>query len=378
MRPAFGGGLAAPARKALRPMTLQDSKLPQAGAAGAVPTGKSGGPARVCVVGGAGYVGSVLVRTLLARGYGVTVLDNFLYDHALSVEGIYDEPGYRLVNGDLRRADVVAQALEGVDHVVLLASLVGDPISKKYPELTRSVNLDGSQALFAALDTHEIDRFVFTSTCSNYGLMDDNTLADETSSLNPLSLYAETKVGFEQFVLGQLDSHKVCPTLLRIATAFGMSQRMRFDLTVNEFGRAMAMKTPLDVYDKDTWRPYAHVRDISGAIIKVLESDSAKVKGEVFNVGSDDNNYTKAMLVEEFLRHVDAPVAFVEKGADARNYRVSFAKIRNQLGFEAQHSVAEFVPQLIRAVQDGLYGRADTLKTYYGNYQVRDGVPDTL
>jgi len=359
-------------------MTLQDSTLPHAAAQTAVPTGKSGGPARVCVVGGAGYVGSVLVRMLLARGYGVTVLDNFLYDHAFSVEGVYDEPGYQLVNGDLRRPDVLARALEGVDHVVLLASLVGDPISKKYPELTRAVNLDGSQALFAALDGHGIDRFVFTSTCSNYGLREDDTLADETSDLNPLSLYAETKVGFEKFVLGRLDDQQVCPTLLRIATAFGMSQRMRFDLTVNEFGRAMAMKTPLDVYDKDTWRPYAHVRDISGAIIKVLESDRAKVKGEVFNVGSDANNYTKAMLVDEFLRHVDAPVNFVEKGADARNYRVSFAKIREQLGFEAQHPIKAFVPQLISAVEDGLYGRADDIKGYYGNYQVRDGVADTL
>ncbi len=348
--------------------------MPQPAGDFAVPRGREGGPARVCVVGGAGYVGSVMVRALMARGYGVTVLDNFLYDHALSVEGVYDEPGYRLVHGDLRDADAVARAFKGADHVVLLASLVGDPISKKYPALTRSVNTDGSQALFMALDKYGIDRFVFTSTCSNYGLMEGGSLADETSALNPLSLYAETKVGFERFVLSKLHEVEACPTLLRIATAFGMSPRMRFDLTVNEFGRAMAMKTPLDVYDKDTWRPYAHVRDISAAVIRVLEADKATVRGEVFNVGSDANNYTKAQLVEEVLRHVDAPVKFVEKGADARNYRVSFAKIRTQLGFEAQHSVAEFVPQLVAAVQDGLYVRADDMKGFYGNYQVRAGV----
>ncbi|MEQ8747664.1 NAD(P)-dependent oxidoreductase [Pyruvatibacter sp.] len=359
-------------------MTLQDTKLPHTAATRAVPTGKTGGPARVCVVGGAGYVGSVLTRILLARGYGVTVLDTFLYDHAFSVECVYDEPGYRLVTGDLRDASVVADALNDADHVVLLASLVGDPISKKYPELTRSVNLDGSQALYDALDAFGIERFVFTSTCSNYGLREDSSLADEGSELNPLSLYAETKVGFERYVLSRLHQQQVTPTLLRIATAFGMSPRMRFDLTVNEFGRAMALGQPLDVYDKDTWRPYAHVRDIASAIITVLEAPAAKVAGEVFNVGSDANNYTKAMLVEEFARHVDAPVRFVEKGFDARNYRVSFSKIRTQLGFEAQHSVAAFVPQLIAAVRDGLYGRVENIEGYYGNYTVRDGVPETI
>lgn len=356
-------------------MTVQDTKLATAATAGAVPRGRAGGPARVLVAGGAGYVGSVLCRALLARGYGVTVLDNFLYGHAMAAEGIYDEPGYRLVPGDLRDPAAVASALEGADHAVLLASLVGDPISKKYPALTRSVNGAGSEALFTALDAAGIDRFVFTSTCSNYGLREDNSLADETSELKPLSLYAETKVGFERFVLSRLNEAQSCPTLLRIATAFGMSPRMRFDLTVNEFGRAMAMQTPLDVYDKDTWRPYAHVRDIAAAIVRVLEAPRDTVRGEVFNVGSDANNYTKAMLVDEIARHVDAPVRFVEKGADSRNYRVSFAKIRTQLGFEAQHSVAEFVPQLVAAVQAGLYAGADDLKTYYGNYQVRDGVP---
>jgi len=349
-------------------MTLADTKQRAIAATGA---GK-----RVCVIGGAGYVGSVLAPALLARGYGVTVLDTFLYDHAFAVEGIYDAPGYRLVNGDLRDRAAVADALSDADHVVLLASLVGDPISKKYPDLTRSVNLDGSQAVYEMLEAHAIERFVFTSTCSNYGLRDDDTLADETSDLNPLSLYAETKVAFERFVLARCGGRQVCPTLLRIATAFGLSPRMRFDLTVNEFGHAMATGTPLDVYDKDTWRPYAHVRDISAAIITVLEAPSKTVAGQVFNVGSDANNYTKAMLVEAFARHVDAPVRFVEKGFYARNYRVSFAKIRTTLGFEARHSVADYVPQLVNAVRDGLFAHVHTSHNQYGNYHVRPGVPD--
>ena len=325
----------------------------------------------VLVVGGGGYVGSVLVRALLAAGVRVRVLDNFLYSQSLSLEGLYDEPGFSLVYGDLRDGPTVARALDGVSDVVLLASLVGDPISKKYPDLTRSVNLDGSMALFDAACAAEVERFVFTSTCSNYGMRDSNEPADETSDLKPLSLYAETKVAFEQFVLERAQDVELTPTVLRISTAYGLSQRMRFDLTVNEFTAALARGEKLDVYDKDTWRPYAHVRDIAAAIMCVFDAPEGKVRGEVFNVGSDENNYTKAMIIDEILKHIEGDVSYVEQGSDPRNYRVSFGKIQRVLGYEAKHSVKDYVPQLIEAVRSGLYQCQADIPGYYGNYQVR-------
>jgi nucleoside-diphosphate-sugar epimerase len=335
------------------------------------------GPLRarqVLVVGGAGYVGAVMVRELLKQGYGVRVLDNFLYANSLSMEGLFDEPGFSFVFGDMRDQAVLDRALDGVTDVVLLASLVGDPISKKYPELTRSVNGGGSEALFEAMKGRGIHKFVFTSTCSNYGMRTSDDPATEEAELKPLSIYAETKVAFEKYILTHADKADFIPTILRISTAFGLSPRMRFDLTVNEFTAALARGEALDVYDKDTWRPYCHVRDIAGAVIRVLEADETKVRGEVFNVGSDENNYTKAMIIEEILKHIDGKVNFVEHGSDPRNYRVSFRKIREVLDFVPQHSVAGFVPELIGAVHAGFYQRQNAIQGYYGNYEVRPEV----
>lgn len=328
-------------------------------------------PRQVLVIGGAGYVGSVMVRELLKRGYKTRVLDHLLYCNSLSLEGLLDEPGFSFVAGDLRDEAVLDRALEDVTDVVLLASLVGDPISKKYPDLTWSVNGAGSERIFKALEGKGIHKFVFTSTCSNYGLRDSDEPADETSDLKPLSIYAETKVAFEKFILDHAEQSDFIPTILRISTAFGLSHRMRFDLTVNEFTAALARGNALDVYDKDTWRPYCHVRDIAGAVIRVLEAPETKVRGEVFNVGSDENNYTKAMIIDEILSHIDGKVSYVEQGSDPRNYRVSFAKIREQLGFVPRHSVKAFVPELIQAVRSGLYMREAEIPGYYGNYEVR-------
>ena len=133
-----------------------------------------------------------------------------------------------------------------------------------------------------------------------------------------------------------------CPTILRIATAYGLSQRMRFDLTISEFTRTLAIGEELVVYDADTWRPYCHVDDISRAIITVLESPADDVRGEVFNVGHSDENYTKRMVVDAVQEHLGGAgsVQFTEGGVDPRNYRVSFEKIRDQLGFEPERAGA--------------------------------------
>jgi nucleoside-diphosphate-sugar epimerase len=328
----------------------------------------------VLVIGGAGYVGCVLSDALLTRGYRVRVMDNFLYDHFHVAEGLIARPGTSLLVGDLRDAHALDQALDGITDVVLLASLVGDPISRKYPELARAVNLQGSKALLDALTGRGLRRLVFTSTCSNYGLWEGTEPATESAPLTPLSIYAETKVAFEQAILerrGAIDFH---PVILRLSTVFGLSPRMRFDLTVNEFARAIASGVKLDVYDKDTWRPYCHVRDICQAIISVLRAPDDVVSGEIFNVGADENNLTKEQIVEEVLRHVAGDVRFVDGGGDRRNYRVSFAKIRDTLGFRARFGLPAVVPQMVRAIRCGLYRDDAGAPDRYGNYAVRPGI----
>ena len=256
------------------------------------------------VVGGAGYVGNALVRRLLGAGYRVRVLDGLLFDHGTALAGLLDDEAFSFQRGDLRDEGDLDRALEGITDVVLLAALVGDPICKKYPDLARGVNDEGSKQMFDRLLGSGIDRFVFTSTCSNYGLRESEEPATEESDLAPLSLYAETKVEFEQFVLSREADWDLCPTLLRIATAYGLSQRMRFDLTISEFTRTLAIGEELVVYDADTWRPYCHVADISRAIITVLEAPAEPSRGEVFNVGHSDENYTKRMVVDAVQEHL--------------------------------------------------------------------------
>lgn len=327
---------------------------------------------RVLVVGGAGYVGNVLVRRLLAAGYDVRLLDCLLFDHGSALAGLFEEPGFELRRGDLRRPDDVEPALDGVTDVVLLASLVGDPISRKYPELAREVGEEGSMRLFDMLAGRDIDRFVFTSTCSNYGLRDTDEPATEEADLAPLSIYAETKVAFERYVMDREGSWDVCPTILRIATAYGLSQRMRFDLTISEFTRTMAIGQELVVYDADTWRPYCHVADISRAIMTVLEADEDAVRGEVFNVGHDDENYTKRMVVDAVQERLGGTgrVSFVEGGQDARNYRVSFAKIGEKLGFETEHRVPVTIGNLVAAIEAGAFPDVEERLAFYTNHSV--------
>jgi nucleoside-diphosphate-sugar epimerase len=327
---------------------------------------------QVLVVGGAGYVGNVLVRRLLAEGHRVRVLDRLLFDHGSALAGIFEDPGFEFIRGDLRDPGDLERSLEGVTDVVLLAALVGDPISRKYPELARDVGEAGSMRLFDALYGRGIDRFVFTSTCSNYGLRESSEPATEESDLAPLSIYAETKVAFERYVLDRREQWDLCPTLLRIATAYGLSQRMRFDLTISEFTRTLAMGEELVVYDADTWRPYCHVEDISRAIITVLESPAEKVKGEIFNVGHSEENYTKRMVVDAVQGHLDGKgsVSYVEGGTDPRNYRVSFEKIKDRLGFEASHRVPDTAGKLIAAINAGAFSDVEARPSFYGNHVV--------
>jgi nucleoside-diphosphate-sugar epimerase len=218
---------------------------------------------------------------------------------------------------------------------------------------------------------------VFTSTCSNYGLRGTDDPATEESELAPLSLYAETKVEFERFVLEREPKWgDLCPTLLRIATAYGLSPRMRFDLTISEFTRTLAIGQELVVYDADTWRPYCHVRDIARAVMTVLQSPPDAVRGEVFNVGHDEGNYTKRMVVDAVQEHLggSGKVSFSEGGQDPRNYRVSFNKIRDRLGFEPEHRVPETVGRLIGAIRAGAFNDVESRPTFYtNNTAIADG-----
>jgi len=323
----------------------------------------------VLVIGGAGYVGSVLVRKLLDSGFHVRVLDALLYGNEAAIGELTDHSCFTFVHGDFCDQQVLDQALDNVSHVVHLAALVGDPICRKYPDAARRINDTGTINMIDQLKGRGIGRFVFMSTCSNYGLRNTDEEATEESELNPQSLYAETKVKVERYLLDSGEELDYAPTILRAATAYGLSSRMRFDLTVNEFTRELAAGHELLVYDADTWRPYCHVADIAAAIVGVLETSIEAVRGEVFNVGSPGENYTKRMIVDLLLSHLPAArVRYRQGEVDPRNYRVCFAKISDRLKFSASIGLPDFLVDLIDVVGTGRFDDCEDRREFYGNY----------
>jgi nucleoside-diphosphate-sugar epimerase len=311
--------------------------------------------ARTLVTGGAGYIGMVVVDELLGAGHEVTVLDVLLHDQRQQATEVR-ERGARLIEGDVRDPGARAAALEDVDAVVHLAAIVGDPACAREPELAQAVNVDSSKALAADAAVHGVERFIMASTCSNYGRTVDPTVPiDESGVLAPVSLYAEQKVVVEKHLLS-LRSPPFALTCLRFATVYGAAPRMRFDLTVNEFTRDLWADRRLDVFGEQFWRPYVHVRDAARGIRMVLEARIELVAGQVFNVGDSGENYRKLDLVHELRGQIDrGEVAFVHRDEDPRDYRVSFDKIRETLGFEVTMRVPEGITEVIDALDAGRF-----------------------
>lgn len=318
---------------------------------------------KVLVTGGAGYIGSVLVRLLLEKGYHVRVLDNLSFGGEPILD-LLNRSDFEFVKGDVRDEAVVADAMKGIDFVAHLASIVGDPACAVNPDLTRSVNIDGSVNLYTQAEAADVKKFVFASTCSNYGKMKDpDSFVNEASELAPVSLYAETKVFVEKYLLGQPATNTCKPTCLRFSTVYGLSLRPRFDLTVNEFAKELALGRELVIFGEQFWRPYCHVVDLARSVIAVFEAEAEKVSFDVFNVGDTEENYQKKMIVDVILKRLpDAKVKYVSKNEDPRDYRVSFEKIKSKIGFEITKKVPEGVDQIIKSVRDGFILHPDDPK----------------
>ncbi|RYY49507.1 MAG: NAD(P)-dependent oxidoreductase [Chitinophagaceae bacterium] len=310
---------------------------------------------KVLVTGGAGYIGSVLVRQLLDKGYKVRAFDSLKFGG----EALYDvilHPNFEFMKGDIRNSDDITRALEGIDSIAHLAAIVGDPACKKFSEEANQTNWDGSVALFEAAEKAGVERFIFASTCSNYGKMPDpDSFVVETSELNPVSLYAELKVKFEKYLLEARKDSRICSTALRFSTVYGFSPRIRFDLTVNEFTRNATVNGEQEIWGAQFWRPYCHVDDLARAVILVLESDEAKVRANVFNVGTTEENYNKGMIIEEVCKVVPTTkVNYVEMNEDPRDYRVNFDKIKNELGFTITKKVPDGVKEIYTLLSTGI------------------------
>jgi len=326
----------------------------------------------VLLIGGAGYIGPVVARDLLCQGYDVTCFDNLIYGNTTGVLALVDQKKYRFISGDLCDKKDLDRALVGITDVVILGGLVGDPITKKFPNESNLINEIGIQNCIKSLNGKELNQVILISTCSNYGIIPHNELANEETKLTPLSLYAKSKVNAENLLLNQNSGIDYTPTVLRFATAFGVAPRMRFDLTVNEFVSELYSKRELIVFDPDTWRPYCHVSDFARMISQVLISPKEKVYLNIFNVGSEENNYTKRQLINLIQQKLPKPnVRYLDNGTDPRNYMVSFTKSKEVLGFEAKTSIWKGIEEIVETLDQGLFADRHENANYYGNFHLK-------
>jgi nucleoside-diphosphate-sugar epimerase len=315
---------------------------------------------QVLVLGGAGYLGSVVVARLLQRGFKVRVLDSFLFGEN-SLDDVRTHVNCELIRGDVRDIGAVVKAMKGCDAVVHLAAIVGDPACEDNKQLAIEVNRAATRMLADVARGCGVRRFIFASSCGVYGASE--FCLDETSTVNPLSIYAQTKVDSESILLaatrqghGPLTSPAgdFAPTVLRLGTLFGLSSRMRFDLVVNLFVARAASSGQITVLNGDQWRPFLHVQDAAGAVIKCLEAEQGAAAGEIFNVGSSSLNLQIEQLGCAIARGVPGTEIIRIENADRRNYRVSFEKIERVLGFRCEWTLESGIEEIYAAIQSGL------------------------
>ena len=288
---------------------------------------------KVLVTGGAGYIGSVLSRILLEKGYKVTILDRLFFGTD-SIKDIADQ--ITLVRDDVRFFN--PELLKGVDAVFDLAALSNDPCGELDQEKTLEINYKGRVRVADLAKRYGVKKYVFASTCSVYGFQEG--LINEVSSLNPLTTYAKASMLAEKEILPLADKD-FSATVLRQATVYGFSYRMRFDLAINGMvlGYYRNGKIPI-MRDGKQWRPFVNVRDTSNAFIKVLETEPEVVSGQIFNVGSDEQNIQIFDLAKLVAEACDLPFNYEWYGdCDTRSYRVSFNKIKETLRFKPQTTI---------------------------------------
>jgi nucleoside-diphosphate-sugar epimerase len=314
---------------------------------------------KVLVTGGAGYIGSVVVDLLLREGYSVKVVDQLWFKKDVPLIH-FSDPNYEFIKGDICDKDLIDKVIEDVDFVIHTAAVVGDPASKRFPQLTHRVNYEAPIDLISK-SAHRIKGFLFFSTCSNYGTSED--VATEETELKPLSLYAETKVNVERYIMEKVKD--LDWIICRLATVYGVSPRMRFDLTVNDFALNAYTKRCLDIFLPHTYRPYIHLQDVARTVLAMLKGFE-RAKNNVFNVGYNEENYEKieiARIVKRFLP--DTKVEIVERATDLRDYRVDFSKLQRFFGIKNRFKVEDGVREVLKILEDRII--TDPYKSCYYN-----------
>ena len=326
---------------------------------------------KILVIGGEGYVGSVVIKNLLIEKYNIYSIDNLIYNQDIHKKSYYNDNKYEFAKLDIRNSDFLKKIdFSEFSSIIVFAGLVGDPITKKYPEISKEINENSIIKIINHCMNFNLKHFIFISTCSNYGFINEELYATEEQTLNPLSNYSKSKVKIENYL--NKNSSYINYTILRFATAFGLSERMRFDLTLNEFTKDIYLNNLLDIYDPDTWRPYCHVNDFANLISIVLSAPTKFTKNQIFNAGGNQNNFTKRDIIKCISKYIDSSnsVKYLQKGNDPRNYKVDFSKVKNMLGFIPKYSLDDGVREIINEFNNGKFENINKNKFIYGNYSI--------
>jgi nucleoside-diphosphate-sugar epimerase len=314
----------------------------------------------ILITGGAGYIGSLLTSELLRQNYRVTLLDSLLFGGE-SILPFMSHPNFHFIKTDVTEPRAVKDAVkrdwQKPNAVIHLAGIVGFPACQAVgKQVAWKYNVEATKLVFEQSADLGVERFVFASTYSNYGYSEDGKPVTEETPLHPQSLYAETKIAAEEYLLSQKDA-ACAPLLFRFATLYGISPRTRFDLIVNQFVLEAFTKRQLIIYQRGYSRSFVHVRDVVRGVIMGLEAEQSKIRGQVFNLGAENGNYSKNDIVGFVLKRM--PETIVEYkdltfGGDMRDVTVSFEKIQRVLSFETTLSVDDGVREVLFALKSGL------------------------
>ena len=313
---------------------------------------------KIFITGGAGYVGAVLVPNLLDNGYVVTVLDLMIYGENV----LPSHPNLNAVKGDIRDQTLLQKLLPGHDAVIHLACISNDPSFELNPDLGKSINLDAFRPLVEISKSSNVERFIYASSSSVYGIKDEPNVHEEME-LEPLTDYSKFKADCEK-ILVEYQSDDFTTVTIRPATVCGYSPRQRLDVVVNILTNLAYHKREISVFGGDQLRPNIHIADMVEAYLVLLKAPKEKIAGKIFNAGYENQPVTQ--LAETVQSVVGQDVKLVTTPSDDnRSYHISSQKIRAELGFEATHTIREAVEDLCAAFDNNLLSDSLENEMYY-------------
>ena len=320
------------------------------------------------IAGGAGYVGSKLIEFSLKKNFKVICYDNLVYGKD-SLKKFLKDKNFIFINGDIRDKKKLSKTFElyKIDYVINLASIVGDKQCQTIPKTAYQVNFNGNKNLTEISKNKKVKKFVYASTCSNYGIVNPNEYANEDSQLSPVSLYAESKIDCEKYLLDQSNKN-FSVTILRFATAYGVSNRTRFDLTINSFTYEAFKFKKLHIFAKETWRPFIHVDDMCLMILKVFDFKGPKLNGLVLNAGFTDNNFSKQSIIEKIKNNVkNLKIEYIDAIIDRRDYRVNCDKIFKILKIKKSKNINQGIKEILLNIKNKSIKESDIKQNLLDN-----------